>query len=79
MADEVKTGSSPLGPDSADSPGDRCHDDIMATDKQGGKDSDACQPPLTKRQLKKQKKLERWLKRLPDKRFVLSCNSCLLR
>ena len=75
MADEMKTGSSPLCPDSAEAPSDNCHDDVVAEnaeDMQGDKDSDACQPPLTKNQLKKLKKKEKWLKRLPDKRFVLS-------
>ena len=77
MADETKTGSSPLCPTPTDAPSKHCHGDVIAEDMQGDKDSDTCQPSLTKNQLKKLKKKEKWLKRLPDKRFVLSCYYCL--
>ncbi|KAI0217164.1 tRNA (guanine(9)-N1)-methyltransferase [Lamellibrachia satsuma] len=55
-------------PTTADTGRDFCQGDVSSEDKPNDKDFDTCQPVLTKRQLKKLKKQERWLKIKPDKR-----------
>ena len=59
-------------PTTADTGRDCCHGDVSSEDKPNDKDFDTCQPVLTKRQLKKLKKQERWLKIKPDKRLLFS-------
>ncbi|KAK2189610.1 hypothetical protein NP493_101g05011 [Ridgeia piscesae] len=65
-ADTIGHSCTSSDPTAEDSTSD--HGDVSSEDKTTDKDSDTCQHPLTKRQLKKLKKQERWLKIKPDKR-----------
>ena len=68
-ADTIGHSCTSSDPTAEDSTSD--HGDVSSEDKTTDKDSDTCQHPLTKRQLKKLKKQERWLKIKPDKRLIV--------